>query len=514
MIRDFWIAIAVLLVFFISQELLYSQVERTIIGEADWHWAIGDQPINRVSIRDSSGNIHVIYGNGRLAPPPRPGIDGGDVYHIVGSPDGLYWSDTLNISKTPAMPSVLPSLAIDRWERLHVVWMEAGNDSDNYYEVFYSIKDSCCWSAPVNVSNQFGRSNTSPYPSLAVDSNGRPHVVWDQWVGPGDWDIFYSAPTDTGWLEPERLSFDIYDSAFPTIVIDSQDRVYVFWRTRQESDNRVIAYRVLEDGTWSPLTIAVDFSMANEQVSAVIGNNDMPILCFTHTSIEGQSDIFIIRLDDAGWSEPEKVSESDRVASYGNFSIDTAENLYVVWMVGGDSMHYQDIYYRMWDGSEWSMVVNLSDDTTHTEHPKIGYPVTEWGVDLLWLSVENFDYNNNGIEDALVNYSNLDSALIGVIPEEARVIPITHSLYQNFPNPFNAKTDIRYLLINQGNIELTIYDMLGHEVSRLIDGEQRAGEYLFTWNTEGVASGIYFYTLKVNSSHGDFVQTRKMVLLK
>jgi len=89
-------------------------------------------------------------------------------------------------------------------------------------------------------------------------------------------------------------------------------------------------------------------------------------------------------------------------------------------------------------------------------------------------------------------------------------LPLNHELKQNFPNPFNPETTIEYNLPKSTRVSLVIYSLLGEEVTRLVDGHQPAGKYKTTWNASNVASGIYFYRLQA----GDFVQTKKMVLLK
>jgi len=77
-------------------------------------------------------------------------------------------------------------------------------------------------------------------------------------------------------------------------------------------------------------------------------------------------------------------------------------------------------------------------------------------------------------------------------------------LSQNFPNPFNSRTIIKYSLPDAGNISIKIFDIIGQEITTLIDQEQSAGEHYILWhgkNRSGndVASGVYFYNLKFNS---------------
>lgn len=94
--------------------------------------------------------------------------------------------------------------------------------------------------------------------------------------------------------------------------------------------------------------------------------------------------------------------------------------------------------------------------------------------------------------------------------ESKRQLSEDYFLSQNYPNPFNPVTTINYALPKSGDVLLTIYNLRGVEVARLINGEQPAGNHLVTWDASNVASGIYFYRLQA----GEFVQVRKMVLLK
>jgi hypothetical protein len=89
-------------------------------------------------------------------------------------------------------------------------------------------------------------------------------------------------------------------------------------------------------------------------------------------------------------------------------------------------------------------------------------------------------------------------------------IPMEFSLSQNYPNPFNPLTKITYSIPETGNVSLIIFDLLGSEVAELVNGEIEAGYYAFNFYASNLPSGVYFYRLQA----GDFVQTKKMVLLK
>ncbi len=95
--------------------------------------------------------------------------------------------------------------------------------------------------------------------------------------------------------------------------------------------------------------------------------------------------------------------------------------------------------------------------------------------------------------------------------------PVGFELYKNFPNPFNTYTQITFHLSTASQIELTIYNLAGQPIRNLFKGKLFSGEHLLTWDGSdnsgrSVASGIYFYQLKVDD--GNLRRTAKMVLIK
>jgi len=96
------------------------------------------------------------------------------------------------------------------------------------------------------------------------------------------------------------------------------------------------------------------------------------------------------------------------------------------------------------------------------------------------------------------------------INEKSYNFPNQFELSQNYPNPFNPVTSIRYSLPEASEVSLSIYNLKGELAAVLVKRYLPAGNHTVTWDGSNFASGIYFYRLQA----GDFVQTRKMVLLK
>jgi hypothetical protein len=99
-------------------------------------------------------------------------------------------------------------------------------------------------------------------------------------------------------------------------------------------------------------------------------------------------------------------------------------------------------------------------------------------------------------------------------------LPSKFSLSQNYPNPFNPSTIISYQLAKNSRVSLKVFDLLGREVTTLVNGVRPAGTYTATFNAVNLPSGVYFYRLTANATQmesgqaGTFTETRRLLLLK
>jgi hypothetical protein len=96
------------------------------------------------------------------------------------------------------------------------------------------------------------------------------------------------------------------------------------------------------------------------------------------------------------------------------------------------------------------------------------------------------------------------------VDEESNDIPTEFLLSQNYPNPLNPSTTIKYSIPKSSQVTLKIFNTLGEEIETLVSEEKPVGTYEVNWNAANLPSGVYFYRLQA----GSFVQTRKMILIK
>ena len=104
--------------------------------------------------------------------------------------------------------------------------------------------------------------------------------------------------------------------------------------------------------------------------------------------------------------------------------------------------------------------------------------------------------------DGSFNYSN------EILAEISK--PVSYSLNQNFPNPFNPETKISFSIKDAGNVSLIIYNVLGEEVRTILNEFKEAGSYTLNFNAAGLNSGVYFYRLQANN----YSEIKKMIVLK
>ncbi len=138
---------------------------------------------------------------------------------------------------------------------------------------------------------------------------------------------------------------------------------------------------------------------------------------------------------------------------------------------------------------------------TTTDAKNYSYNVTEYRVGTQFYRLKQIDF------DGTFDYSEVIE-VEGVTPEQ-------FTLFQNFPNPFNPSTSIKFSIPVDSNVKLKLFNMLGQEVAELLNSEISAGIHHIDFNASSLSSGTYFYVLEANGNNGsNFTATRKMILLR
>ena len=143
-------------------------------------------------------------------------------------------------------------------------------------------------------------------------------------------------------------------------------------------------------------------------------------------------------------------------------------------------------------------------------------PTTEHSQASLTVSqnISQYDLQIDSNGDGIIDETKAPDSVQVVTSMQQRPnnlrIPKHFFLYQNWPNPFNPTTHISYEIAKGCHVELTVCNLLGKKLKTLVNSFQSAGSYQVNFNAKGLPSGLYLYRLQA----GDFVQTKRMVLIK
>lgn len=169
----------------------------------------------------------------------------------------------------------------------------------------------------------------------------------------------------------------------------------------------------------------------------------------------------------------------------------------------------EDSQGTLWIGTDGGFACLKNDSvisyTNLLEEPIISLAIDQ--MDRIWMG--GVGYGNLYMYDG----TNLN-IITDVYEQNFDTTPKRFTLYQNYPNPFNPSTVISYRLPVTSYVTLKVYDVLGNEITTLINGELLPGEYEVEFSLKSSitypASGIYFYTLRA----GNLLETKKMVLIR
>lgn len=290
------------------------------------------------------------------------------------------------------------------------------------------------------------------------------------WTSPATFITYIKLPP-----VPELESANIYRASRPNY--------YSFrWMEMQDTESYLI--QLATDSLFNRITVA---SETNSTAATLLGTEEGKRYYWRvkGMNIAGESD----------WSETR------------SFFVLAPADRFEVNQVNGNSVELSwNDNSRIEDGYIIRRMV--SPDTTFTTIDTLASNVEEY-IDPGFDGNTNYTYHvlayyGDELSDAAEYSATLTSS------ETEVETPAEISLFQNYPNPFNPSTVISYQLAESGDVALKIFDTMGREVAALVNRPQRAGLHAITFDASGLSSGTYFYQLKT----GDFIQSRKMILLK
>ncbi len=165
---------------------------------------------------------------------------------------------------------------------------------------------------------------------------------------------------------------------------------------------------------------------------------------------------------------------------------------------------WRDVWVDIYDleGDAWNQITfPIPEDVNNADIKETGLVCT--------LQNTNIGKSSIYLDDIYFNTAD-DSTSVPDPNNGLSALPREFKLFNNYPNPFNPETKIRYNLPQSTKVKINVYDIAGHRVKTLVNEPKTAGRYEIIFNSSQLASGVYLYTLEA----GGFRQVKKMVLLK
>jgi hypothetical protein len=194
-----------------------------------------------------------------------------------------------------------------------------------------------------------------------------------------------------------------------------------------------------------------------------------------------------------------------------------ADSLAVVSLLG-NSNKFISFKLELVDAQS-SEILDSFDEVTYDQlnmpqYNNYNYQVNTQGIGnrtvYLRLKVDNNFDPNYSLGELYAIGNTLMKSTVKIRNYNGEEVVKDYNLFQNFPNPFNPTTTIKYQILKDGMVILKVYDILGAEVATLINEEKTTGRYEVNFDASKLSSGVYIYQLNVN----DYVSVKKMVLIK
>jgi hypothetical protein len=405
---------------------------------------------------------------------------------------GLTW--TRNIYTGPELARTPRDIVVDHNGVVWLLWISVDDEFAPMYVNLSRSSDS--GQTFTRVFRSLSYADGFVYQKLAVDAQNSLYMLWDD-------QSFTLTKFRHGEISQRTNAFVPHGSlqiqGFPNLLVTDDFAVHCVWNGQFTDTNSVLHdYIFYSPSSDTGLTIntsvridTVD-NVGNVYVhafpSTIVDQNSVIRIVYTRNLQGGAVDIRMARSDNGGTTFKNRSLFQDASWSTAMLVRDSPAN--------GINLIYRTFHSRSTNGG-------LTFE--NPVHFPIGpHTLKDGGDGFLYASGELNQKVCFSWTNVLTNVGTQNS------------IPNKTVLCQNFPNPFNSSTEIRFVLPEAATVSLTVFDLLGRRIAELADGRYATGSYTAIWNASEQASGIYFARLTaIDPNRGmQYTKVNKLVLMK
>ena len=498
-----------------------------------------------ITVTKAQNDLDLVWGNEQILSPsetmdqkfPDAVIDENGIMHIVWLEQDWDQKSIQYSSSADGGSSFSQPAQVNQLDRHIIAYMQSGpkirirdnelfvifmmHDENEYPSIYmsYSSDGGQTWSEETEVSDQPYRN---AYPDLEIDISGKLHLIYynygQNWSFVG---VFYAVTShdSSGFQVSIPLGItdetqEPCDCCQPDLAVSNGGDIYVAYRNNITNHrDHYLVKKAQEDSTFSnPIQISayedyINFCPASGP-SLSLNDSLVSVSYFVHEN--NSSFVNYSSLNEIVFSNETIVHNNGYQQNYSH-SVLHGNFIHIAWIEHG--LGNPDIFYGVMEigNDELVNIRRVNQDSTSGE-------VTQKDPTLLWANNSLFCFwsdGRSGLYQVYLSKATLDTQTVNIGYANSGILPDSISLYSAYPNPFNPTTTLRYDLPEDAQVNITIYDMMGRQVSTLVSSQQSAGYKSVQWNANNsagqpVSAGVYLYQIRA----GEFVQTRKMVLLK
>jgi hypothetical protein len=418
--------------------------------------------------RADSGRIYMAWQDSRLFPIPTVGAPQSYTifFRTFQSRAGRGFGPEIQVTPKDSLnPTVAPVLAVGDSSRVWIAWpklLNGNSDTDLEYAIYNRTTRTMGPVLPL-VADALTSANL---PTIAATRDGHVHVVWEDNRASSKLQLFWKHfIPGSGWTAPQQIVFTPGASVARTasLIASRSGRLHLVWRDNRDGNNEIYYKEYVPGVGWDPL--------------------DTRLTINSFSQIEPQVDV------------------------------DPMDNLYAVWTDLRNGSGNPDIYYKERKGGVWGadfpLVSAASDPSNSVQHNAgithdgVGYTYVTWTDERMPAT-----FGNNKEAFYKLGFGFVTDA---PVPDAT---PLSR-LLRNYPNPFNPRTTVEFVLDRDAQASIRVFDAQGRLVRTLVDSYLAAGRRSVTWDGKddaggSVASGVYFLRLQAG---GDF-SSKSVNLLK
>ncbi len=382
------------------------------------------------------------------------------------------------------------------------IFNQYGNQ--DYAALKYTLDGSFVW-----VKTYGNLFNPDIVRGIAVDMSGNVYVTGESYSQTTQYDyatIKYLPDGTQSWVS----TYD-YDNSWDqakALEVDGQGNVYVTGYSNNQSsgDYATIKYNTYGQVQWSKRYEGPDGGEDGANSIAIDNYGNVFVTGFSYSNAGGP-DYLTIKYNEQGnvsWTKRYNGNGS----SFGDIAqkvmLDTAGDVYVTGYAYYGTGRYHDFTTIKYDNASGTQDWLMSYDYNGLYDYTYALYVDRSGSVYAAGSVM---FTANNTNAAVVKYS---QPMITNINNNNNLTAKEFSLEQNFPNPFNPSTTIKFNIPKEGNVKISVYDISGKLVSTLVNEFKNAGSYELKFDGSNLSSGVYFYKMETNG----YSDIKRMMLVK